>query len=136
MPAKSLQSCPTHCNAARLLCPWDSPCKNTGVDCHFLFQRIFLIPVIEPTSLMSPALSGVFTCRYTQLPFLRSHCLQEELSFWDILIIAFGNCLLIILLLVSFRKTLNSLCFTPRTTRVPISKTQSMFVDKIQKIIH
>ena len=26
---------------ARLLCPWDSPGKNTGVGCHFLFQRIF-----------------------------------------------------------------------------------------------
>ena len=22
----------------RLLCPWDSPGKNTGVDCHFLLQ--------------------------------------------------------------------------------------------------
>ena len=27
---------------ARLLCPWDSPGKNTGVDCHFLLQEIFL----------------------------------------------------------------------------------------------
>ena len=26
----------------RLLCPWDSPGKNTGVDCHSLLQRIFL----------------------------------------------------------------------------------------------
>ena len=25
----------------RLLCPWDSPGKNTGVDCHSLLQRIF-----------------------------------------------------------------------------------------------
>ena len=25
----------------RLLCPWDYPGKNTGVGCHFLFQRIF-----------------------------------------------------------------------------------------------
>ena len=23
----------------RLLCPWDSPGKNTGVGCHALFQR-------------------------------------------------------------------------------------------------
>ena len=28
---------------ARLLCPWDSPGKNTGVDCHSLLQGIFLI---------------------------------------------------------------------------------------------
>ena len=25
----------------RLLCPWDSPGKNTGVGCHFLLQGIF-----------------------------------------------------------------------------------------------
>ena len=27
----------------RLLCPWDSPGKNTGVGCHFLLQGIFPI---------------------------------------------------------------------------------------------
>ena len=27
---------------AGLLCPWDSPGKNTGVGCHFLLQGIFL----------------------------------------------------------------------------------------------
>ena len=27
---------------ARLLCPWDSPGKNTGVSCRFLLQGIFL----------------------------------------------------------------------------------------------
>ena len=27
---------------ARLLCPWTCPGKNTGVDCHFLLQGIFL----------------------------------------------------------------------------------------------
>ena len=27
---------------ARLLCPWDSPGKNTGIGCHFLFQGNFL----------------------------------------------------------------------------------------------
>ena len=27
---------------ARLLCPWDSPGKNTGVGCRFLLQGIFL----------------------------------------------------------------------------------------------
>ena len=28
--------------SARLLCPWDSPDKNTGVACHFLLQGVFL----------------------------------------------------------------------------------------------
>ena len=41
--AKSLQSCQTLCDPidgkpTRLLCPWDSPGKNTGVGCHFLLQ--------------------------------------------------------------------------------------------------
>ena len=27
--------------ATKLLCPWDFPGKNTGVDCHFLLQGIF-----------------------------------------------------------------------------------------------
>ena len=41
--AKSHQSCPTLCDPIdeqpnRLLWPWDSPGKNTGVGCHFLLQ--------------------------------------------------------------------------------------------------
>ena len=45
--SKSLQSCPTLCDPldymlpARLLSPWDSPGKNTGVGSHSLLQRIF-----------------------------------------------------------------------------------------------
>ena len=34
--------CATHgLQPARLLCPWDSPDRNTGVGCHFLLQGIF-----------------------------------------------------------------------------------------------
>ena len=36
---------PRTVESARLLCPWDSPGKNTGVDCHFLLQGIFLTQV-------------------------------------------------------------------------------------------
>ena len=32
---------------ARLLCPWDSPGKYTGVGCHFLLQRIFPTQLIN-----------------------------------------------------------------------------------------
>ena len=43
MHAKSLQSCPTlrphRRQPTRLLCPWDSPGKNTGVGCHFLLHN-------------------------------------------------------------------------------------------------
>ena len=44
MRAKLLQLCPTlrphGQQSTRLLCPWDSPGKNTGVGCHFRLQRI------------------------------------------------------------------------------------------------
>ena len=39
---------------ARLLCPWDSPGKNTGVGCHFPLQGIF------PTQGSNP---GLLHCR-------------------------------------------------------------------------
>ena len=42
---------------ARLLCPWDFPSKNTGVNCHFFLQGNLLDPGIE---LRSPALAGGF----------------------------------------------------------------------------
>ena len=44
---KVTQLCPTlvtpWTRAPRLLCPWDSPGKSTGVGCHFLLQGIFSI---------------------------------------------------------------------------------------------
>ena len=35
-----VQLCATPRQMTRLLCPWDSPGKNTGVVCHFLLQRM------------------------------------------------------------------------------------------------
>ena len=32
---------PMDCSPSRILCPWDSPGKNTGVGCHPLLQGIF-----------------------------------------------------------------------------------------------
>ena len=45
---------------ARLLCPWDSPGKNTRVGCHFLSSGDLPDPGIEPKSIMFPALEGGF----------------------------------------------------------------------------
>ena len=41
--AKSCQTFlqPHGLQPTRLLCPWDSPGKNTGMGCHFLLQEIF-----------------------------------------------------------------------------------------------
>ena len=65
MSAKLLQLCLTLCDLmdgspARLLCPWDSPSKNTGVGCRALLQGNLPKPGIEPVSLMSLSLAGVF----------------------------------------------------------------------------
>ena len=43
---------------SRLLCPGDSPGRNTVVGCHFLLHSIF--PGIKLTSLTSPALASQF----------------------------------------------------------------------------
>ena len=37
--------------STKLLCPWDSPSKNTGVGCHFLLQGIFPIQGSKPALL-------------------------------------------------------------------------------------
>ena len=33
---------------SRLLCPWDSPGKNTGLGCYSLLQGIFLTQGLNP----------------------------------------------------------------------------------------
>ena len=47
MCVKLLQSCPAlgpyGLKPSRLLCPWDSPGKNSGVCCHFLLQQSDLV---------------------------------------------------------------------------------------------
>ena len=40
--------CPYGLQPTRLLCPWDSPGKNTGVGCHFLLQGILLTQGSNP----------------------------------------------------------------------------------------
>ena len=45
--------CPTLCDphgllSTRLLCPWNSPGRNTGVGCHFILQRIFPTQASNP----------------------------------------------------------------------------------------
>ena len=67
MHATLLQSCPTLCNPvdcspARLLCPWDSPGKNTGVGCCTLLQGIF------PTQESNPCLLCLLRWQAGSLP--------------------------------------------------------------------
>ena len=43
------------CSPTRLLCPWGSLGKNTGVGCHALLQRIFSTQ--EPSPCRKPSLA-------------------------------------------------------------------------------
>ena len=54
----------------RLLCPWDSAGKNTGVGSHVLLQGIFPTQGLNPhlLPLISPALTGVLFCFVLFLP--------------------------------------------------------------------
>ena len=55
----------------RLLCPWDSPGKNTGVGCHFLLQcvkvkplsRVRLFSNLMDCSLPGSSVHGIFQAR-------------------------------------------------------------------------
>ena len=62
----------------RLLCPWDSPGKNTGVGCHDLLQGIFRTQGLNPhflhflhwqtgSLLLAPSGKPIFIHMYTQI---------------------------------------------------------------------
>ena len=62
--AKLLQSCltlhPQGLQPARLLCPWDSPGKYTGVGCHALLQGSFPTQESNPRFFYLPVLARRF----------------------------------------------------------------------------
>ena len=64
--ANLLQFCPAlqphGLRAARLLCPWDSPGKNTGLGCRALLQGIF------PTQGLNPGLLRFLHSQAGSLP--------------------------------------------------------------------
>ena len=78
--AKSPQSCPILCDPrgqpTRLLCPWDSPGKNTGVGCHFLLQRMKVKSENEDSQ-SYPTLSNPMDC---SLPISMGFSRQEYWS--------------------------------------------------------
>ena len=62
----------------RPLCLWNFLGKNTGVDCHFLHQRIFPTQMIQPSSLAPPALAGRF---FSIAPPGKPHAIKYWVSF-------------------------------------------------------
>ena len=60
----------------RLLCPWNSPSKNTGVGCHFLLEGIFPTQVLNPCLLhCRQILYRCATCEVLQFALIEA-CTQ------------------------------------------------------------
>ena len=78
LQSEGTQSCLTLCDpmdCTGLLCSWDSPGKDTGVDCHFLLQGIF------PTQGSNP---GLLHCRQTL--YHLSHLMVEMKEIWGLVL--------------------------------------------------
>ena len=65
------QSCsalcyPMDCILPRLLCPWNSPGKNAGVDSHFLLQEIFTVQGLNSASCFAGRFFPIWTIREAQ----------------------------------------------------------------------
>src|SRR5574340_2802 len=63
---------PHRLQPTRLLCPWDSPGKNTGVGCHFLLQSM----KVKSESKVAQFSSVQFSCSVVS-DSLRPHELQH-----------------------------------------------------------
>ena len=62
-PLSCVRLCDPHgLQPARLVCPWDSPGKNTGVGCQALLQGIF------PTQGLNPCLLHLLHWQVGSLP--------------------------------------------------------------------
>ena len=65
---------------ARVLCLWNFPGKNSGVDCHFLLQGIFLTQELNPALLRCRQMLYLLSLSYVSetmyllwnLPFFKS----------------------------------------------------------------
>ena len=88
----SLQPCGPR--PTTLLCPWDSPSKNTRVGCHALLQGIF------PTQGSNPCLLSLLHRQAGSLPLARPRKRTEEIflrqgtSQWHPIL--FGDCPLLV----------------------------------------
>ena len=93
--AKSLQSCPTlrphRWQLTRLLCPWDSPGKNTGLGCHFHLQCMKVKSESEVAQ-SCPTLSDPMDC---SLPGSSVHGIfQARVLEWGAIALSKSKCYL------------------------------------------
>ena len=79
--SNSLQ--PLRLQPTRLLCLWNSPGKNTGESCHFLFHETFLTqgsnPLLLHWQMNSLPLSRLGSCRLTADEAIYQYC---QASYW------------------------------------------------------
>ena len=122
--AKALQSCQTLCDPrrqqpTRLLCPWDSPGKNTGLGCHFLLQCVKVKGESEVAQ-SCPTLSDPMDC---SLPGSSIHgILQARVLEWGA---------------ISFSRHLMSMCiFVREGLIIFIVIIKGVYLPKLLKIIH
>ena len=57
------------CSPSGFSCPWDSPGKNTAVDCHSLLQRIFLTQGLNPGPLH--CMQILYHLNYREVPEIK-----------------------------------------------------------------
>jgi len=85
--------------APRLLWPWDSPGKNTGVGCHFLLQGIF------PTQGSNPHLLHLLHWQAGSLPLAPpgmpafGYCEKKKKLLWTVS----NNCFVCVCVFISLR---------------------------------
>ena len=85
------------CSPARLLCPWNSPGKNTGVGCHFFLWGNFLSQRSNPCLL-----------HYRQILYCLSHqgsllVLKLHSIWWGSVTICFSHSLFVLALILSHK---------------------------------
>ena len=92
-----VQLCVTHRRQpTSLLCPWDSPGKNTGVGCHFLLQCMKVkserevaqscLTLCDPTYCSPPGSSALHKCNFqvTLMHFaFEAPCLAVLSQHWE-----------------------------------------------------
>ena len=66
---------PYRLELTRLLCPWDSLGKNTGVGCHALLQGIF------PTQGLNPCLLCLLLWQASSLPLAPPELKEAQLGY-------------------------------------------------------
>ena len=77
--SNSLQ--PHKLEPTRLLCPGDSPGKNTGVDCHSLLQRIFLTQGSNPGLLHGRQI--LYHLSYREDPYIVRPTVNVSIEFYS-----------------------------------------------------